>query len=245
MGANRATLRGSARVLVVDEAHEARLMSLALSHSVYAVRVATTIPEAERFFEEWDPHLAVIDIDLADRRAIELLGRPRPKGARLPSIAITQRGDMKTKLAAFERGADDFLTAPFSPEELVARVLAVMRRTYGEQIQFIPVITVGDVKIDMLNQRVRVGAARPKLTAIEQSLLYLLASNAGDIVTREQILDTLWGQDYVAESNVVDRHVRNLRVKLKDDWRRPRYIATISGKGYRFLVAPKAVSESG
>jgi DNA-binding response OmpR family regulator len=111
-----------------------------------------------------------------------------------------------------------------------------MRRTYGERIPFVPTIQIGDIQIDILNQAVHLGKAKVELTAIEQSLLYLLASNPGRVLTRETILDTLWGADYIAESNVIDRHVRNLRVKLKDDWRRPRYIDTVAGKGYRFLV---------
>jgi DNA-binding response OmpR family regulator len=84
---------------------------------------------------------------------------------------------------------------------------------------------------------VRSGSTELHLTSLEQSLLYLLAANAGRLVTREQILDNLWGVDYAAESNVVDRHVRNLRTKLHDDWRRPRFIATVPGRGYRFLPA--------
>jgi len=83
---------------------------------------------------------------------------------------------------------------------------------------------------------VRAGAVKLNLTAIEQALLYLLASNPGKTLDRETILDALWGADYVAESNLVDRHIRNLRVKLKDSWRRPRYIETLPGKGYRFLA---------
>jgi DNA-binding response OmpR family regulator len=82
---------------------------------------------------------------------------------------------------------------------------------------------------------VRAGGTTLHLTSLEQSLLYLMAANAGRLLTREEILDHLWGVDFVAESNVVDRHVRNLRAKLRDDWRRPRYIATVAGRGYRFL----------
>ena len=118
----------------------------------------------------------------------------------------------------------------------VARALAVMRRTYGDAIPFIPVIKVGGLEIDLLNQQVRAGALKLNLTTIEQALLYLLASNPGKTLNRETILDALWGADYVAESNLVDRHIRNLRVKLKDSWRRPRYIETLPGKGYRFLA---------
>ena len=156
---------------------------------------------------------------------------------RLPLIALTKRGDLKTKLAAFDAGVDDIVTVPFSPEELVARVLALMRRTYGDEVPFVPVITVAGLKIDLLNQRVRSGSSTLRMTAMEQALLYFLASNRGETMTREQILDQLWGPDYLAESNLVDRHVRNLRAKLKDDWRRPRYIATVPGKGYRFIPA--------
>jgi DNA-binding response OmpR family regulator len=110
-----------------------------------------------------------------------------------------------------------------------------MRRSYGDGIAFIPVINVAGLEVDLLNQQVKVGRLRPELTAMEQALLYLLASNPGQTLGREEILDALWGADYVAGSNVVDRHVRNLRLKLKDDWRNPRFIGTVPGKGYRFL----------
>ena len=88
-----------------------------------------------------------------------------------------------------------------------------------------------------LGQKVKTGITKLTLTSMEQAVLYLLASNAGEVMTREFILDTLWASDYLAESNVVDRHVRNLRSKLKDDWKKPRYIATVPGRGYRFIAA--------
>jgi DNA-binding response OmpR family regulator len=97
------------------------------------------------------------------------------------------------------------------------------------------VIRLGELEIDILHRTVRAGASELHLTSLEQSLLYLLAANAGRVVTREEILDALWGPDYVAESNVVDRQVRNLRARLQNDWRRPRFIATVPGKGYRFV----------
>ena len=162
----------------------------------------------------------------------------------MPLIALTRRGDLKTKLAAFEGGVDDILTVPFSPEEFVARTLAIMRRTYGETIAFTPVLRLGDLEIDILNRRVTAGHTELHLTAIEQSLLYLLAANAGRLLTRDEILDHLWGVDYVAESNVVDRHIRNLRIKLQNHSRRPRYIATVAGRGYRFVPTAAAPSTS-
>ena len=158
----------------------------------------------------------------------------------MPVVALTRRGDLKAKLAAFEQGVDDLLSVPFSPEELVARVLALLRRTAPAGAALRPVLRLGALEIDILNRRVRAGTSELHLTSLEQSLLYLLAANAGRLLTRDEILDHLWGVDYAAESNVVDRHVRNLRAKLGDDWRRPRYIATVPGRGYRFLPTDPA-----
>ena len=124
---------------------------------------------------------------------------------------------------------------PFAPEELLARVLALVRRSYSDAVTFTPAITFGDLEIDILHRTVRAGTSELHLTSLEQSLLYLLAANAGRVVSREEILDTLWGVDYVAESNVVDRQIRNLRTRLHDHWKQPRFIQTIPGQGYRFL----------
>jgi DNA-binding response OmpR family regulator len=185
--------------------------------------------------QEWRPHLAVIDMDLADGAMLSHLGLSEASPARVPVVALTRRGDLKTKLAAFEQGVDDILVVPFSPEELVARVLAIMRRTYSEAAVFTPAIRLGELEIDILNRSVRVGGHELHLTGLEQNLLYLLAANAGRLMTRDEILDYLWGVDFISESNVVDRHIRNLRAKLQNDWHRPRYIATVPGKGYRFI----------
>ena len=96
-------------------------------------------------------------------------------------------------------------------------------------------LKVGEIEIDILNRQVRAGTSELHLTGLEQSLLYLLAANAGQIVTRDEILNALWGVEFVAESNVVDRHIRSLRIKLQNDWRKPRFIVTVPGRGYRFL----------
>ena len=106
--------------------------------------------------------------------------------------------------------------------------------------EFTPVIRLGELEIDILRRSVTSGGHELHLTSLEQSLLYLLAANAGRLLTRDDILDHLWGVDYAAESNVVDRHVRNLRAKLQNNWRRPRYIATVPGKGYRFVPTEPA-----
>src|SRR6266542_4048533 len=228
--------RGPARVLVVlDRPVILELIKMTLNHGVYVIRAATTASEVATALADWQPHLAMVDMDLDGAQIIGLLQAKPVGGIRLPTIALTRRGDLKTKLAAFEAGVDDILTVPFAPEELLARVIALVRRAYRDAVTFTPVIKLGELEIDILNRTVRAGSSQLHLTSLEQSLLYLLAANAGRVVTREEILYTLWGVDYVAESNVVDRQIRNLRGRLQDDWRQPRFIATVPGRGYRFL----------
>jgi len=228
-------LRSPARaLLVIEQPVLAEVVRLALNHGHYSTRMSQTIEEASAALTGWRPHLAVIDMDIAGSAILDRL-RPTLEARRLPVIALTRRGDLKAKLAAFERGVDDILTVPFSPEEFVARTLAVMRRSYSEAVEFTPVLRLGDLEIDILNRHVRAHGRELRLTPLEQSLLYLLAANAGRLLTRDEILDYLWGADYVAESNVVDRHIRNLRSKLQNHSRRPRYIATVPGRGYRFV----------
>lgn len=219
----------------MDQPVLAELIRLTLTHGVYVTRVARDGVEATALLDQWQPHLAVIDMDVSDRLIMERLGHSTTGAKRIAVIALTKRGDLKTKLAAFEQGADDILSVPFSPEELVARTLAIMRRTYPAASALTPVIRLGDLEIDILNRHVRTGTAELHLTSLEQSLLYLLAANAGRLITRDEIVNVLWGVDYAMDSNLVDQHIRNLRAKLRDDWRRPRFIATVPGHGYRFL----------
>ncbi|MEK7247007.1 MAG: response regulator transcription factor [Chloroflexota bacterium] len=231
---NRAPHSPARALLVTDQPVLAGVVELALNHGTYTTRVALSAPEAIDALKEWQPHLAVIDMDVGDGEIMNWLEQTQARSERIPVVALTRRGDLKTKLAAFDHGVDDILTVPFSPEELVARALALMRRTYGEMGVFAPVLTVGELEIDILNRSVTAGGHQLHLTSLEQNLLYLLAANAGRLLTRDEIIDYLWGTDYAAESNVVDRHVRNLRAKLQNDWHRPRYIVTVPGQGYQF-----------
>ena len=224
-------------LLVLDQPLVVEMIKLTLNHGVYETRHATSSAEALLVLGSWRPHLVLLDMDLEGVNGARVMARIRmggPRGA-IPVIAMTRRGDLRTKLEAFDRGVDDILTIPFSPEELLARVVALVRRAYPQAAAFAPVIRVGDLEIDILLRTVRAGTSELHLTPLEQSLLYLLAANAGRVVTREEILDALWGSEYVVESNVVDRQVRNLRARLQNDWRRPRFIATVPGKGYRFV----------
>jgi DNA-binding response OmpR family regulator len=228
-------LRGEPRILVLASPRLAEMIALTLNHGVFERRLARTVADARKLIRDWAPHMLVIDIGL-ERNAMSLVGT-EVRERLLPTIVLSARGDLRTKLEALDRGADDFLAVPFIPEELVARVFAVFRRTYGTGVQFRPRIRIGDLEMDLLHQRVFAGTSQVRLTATELALLYFLAANPGRMLSRSTILDHVWGTEFVADSNLVDRHVRNLRLKLKDNYRKPRYIQTVEGKGYRFLPA--------
>ena len=219
------------RPLVVD------LIELTLNHGLFLVRPARNLAEAEAILTAWQPHLAVIDMDHDDSTA--LLGRlgasNRLTKRVTPALGLTRRGDLKTKLKAFDLGVDDILTMPFSPEELLARSIVITRRATGVGPPLVPTIRLGEMEIDILSREVRTGTSVIHLSGIEQSLLYLLASSGGRVVSRDEILDAIWGTDFVSESNIVDRHIRSLRIKLQNDYRHPRFIATVPGQGYRFI----------
>jgi DNA-binding response OmpR family regulator len=219
------------RPLVVD------LIELTLNHGLFVVRAAQSLAEAEAILQQWRPHIGVVDMDHPDSvTLLERLGASNTlAGSATPILGLTRRGDLPTKLKAFDLGVDDILTVPFSPEELLARCVVITRRAFGTDRPIVPKITICEIEIDIVNRQVRAGSSVIHLSGIEQSLLYLLASRSGRVLSRDEILDAIWGTDFVAESNIVDRHIRSLRIKLQNDYRHPRFIATVPGAGYRFI----------
>ncbi len=213
------------------------LIELTLNHGLFVVRAASNLAQAEEILATWQPHMTIVDMDHDDSTA--LLGRLGASNTLrrsvTPVLGLTRRGNLQTKLRAFDLGVDDILTVPFSPEELLARSIVITRRATGTDRPIVPTIKLGEIEVNILDRQVRAGDSLVHLSGIEQSLLYLLASRGGQVVTREEILDTIWGLDFVAESNVVDRHIRGLRIKLQDEYRHPRFIATVPGAGYRFI----------
>jgi len=228
----------SLRALVLHE-HQlvVGLIELTLNHGLFVVRAAGDLAGAESILAEWHPHMAVMDMDHDDSVALmkSLAAFTALTRSATPVLGLTRRGDLQTKLKAFDLGVDDILTVPFSPEELLARSMVISRRALGTDHPIVPKIRLGEVEIDIVRREVRAGESLIHLSGIEQSLLYLLASRGGRVVTRDEIMDAIWGTDFVSESNIVDRHVRSLRVKLQNDYRHPRFIATVPGKGYRFV----------
>jgi DNA-binding response OmpR family regulator len=219
------------RPLVID------LIELTLNHGLFIVQAAQSLAEAEAILQNWRPHIGVLDMDHDDsQRLLQRMGASNTlTGSVTPVLGLTRRGDLPTKLQAFDLGVDDILTVPFSPEELLARCIVIARRALGTDRPIVPKIRIGEIEIDIVNRQVRTGTSVIHLSGIEQSLLYLLASRSGRVLTRDEILDAIWGTDFVAESNIVDRHIRSLRIKLQNDYRHPRFIATVPGRGYRFI----------
>lgn len=221
-------------LIVTQDRFLDRLIHLLLGHGEYERRHAPGRRDAERAIDDWRPHLVILDIDIDEGRGIELVDAWKGRGLTLPIIGVTRRNTIEARLGAYERGIDDLLVVPFAPEELVARCIGVMRRVHARDVEFLPEVSVGPLRIDLLHQRLRADERELELTPLEKALLYILAANAGDTMTRDQLLDYAWGFDRDVGSNLIDRHVADLRSKLGDDRREPRFIQTIPGQGYRY-----------
>ncbi|MDQ2950665.1 MAG: response regulator transcription factor [Chloroflexota bacterium] len=224
------------RVIVVMETALANLVAATLRHGRYDTNSLTSPAEIASNISSWQPQLALIDID-HHKDAIAQCGGGMTQGG-IPILAFTRMRDTRVKLDAYERGADDIIEVPFTLDEIVARPYALMRRSRGVTVPLVPKILLGGrLEVDLIEQTVKMDGGKPlQLTPIQQTLLYILAANAGEVLTREKLLGSIWGGAFQIESNVVDRHIRELRVKLGDDWRTPRYLETVPGRGYRFTA---------
>jgi DNA-binding response OmpR family regulator len=214
-------------VLLASEPAVVEPVRVALNDSRIQLREVRDRAESAALQESWHPNLIIVDIDADAGQSLEQLTD------RLPLLALTRAGNMQ--LSAFGRGADDVMVVPFASEELLARVLALGRRA-RQAPAFAAVVRSGELEIDLPLGRVRVGGVPIPLTATERSLLYLLVANAGRVLTRGEIRDALWAAEHAPESNVVNQYVRNLRAKFQAISRPGFSIATLPGRGYRFLV---------
>jgi two-component system KDP operon response regulator KdpE len=193
--------------------------------------------EALALWEREDPHLLILDIMMPRMDGLEVTRRVRERSA-VPIVVLTALDAQSDKVAAFDLGADDYLTKPFGVEELLARVNAVLRRA---QWGMVPVATgvkrFGDLEIDLAGHVVRRGGAEVRLTPTEFSLLEQLVTNAGSVLTHRQLLQRVWGPEYGGEAEYLRVYVNRLRHKLEPHPAHPRYFLTEPGVGYRF-VAP-------
>jgi DNA-binding response OmpR family regulator len=228
-------------ILVVDdEAKIVRLVRDYLEQAGFRVVTANSGRQALQAVRLEQPHLVILDLGLPEMDGLDV-ARQIHKESNLPIIMLTARVDEADRVAGLELGADDYVTKPFSPRELVARVRAVLRRTEkGEEPAAEP-IEAGDVRIDPVRRQVSVAGRTVELTPTEFDLLAAMAREPGRVFTRLQLLEKVQGYAaYEGFERTIDAHIKNLRRKIEPDPRRPRYIHTVFGVGYRFEVKEDA-----
>ncbi|HYS02525.1 MAG TPA: response regulator transcription factor [Candidatus Eisenbacteria bacterium] len=222
------------RILLVDD--EPRLVQLVrdyLEHGGFGVVTAGDGPTALRAASTQHPDLIVLDLGLPGLDGLDVM-RTLRKTSEVPIIVLTARGEESDKVAGLELGADDYLTKPFSPKELVARVRSVLRRADGLKAPA-EVIRVGDqVELHVPSMQLTIGDRRIELTATEFQLLAIMARQPGRIFTRAQLLDAVHGVAFESYERAIDAHIKNMRRKIEPDPRNPRYLQTVFGVGYRF-----------
>lgn len=227
------------RILVVDDEPNIReVVDLYLRREGFEVEVAADGLMALEAIERKMPDLIVLDLMLPGMGGLQVTRTLRQSEADIPIIMLTAKGDEGDKITGLEVGADDYLTKPFSPKELVARVKAVLRRVSDKgalETQAQP-LTRGEITINPTTRQVFVGETEVTLTAKEFDLLWFLMNHPGQVFTRDQLLDNVWGFDFFGDGSTVTVHVRRLREKIERAATKPEYILTVWGVGYKFAA---------
>ncbi len=219
-------------LVVEDEPAIAHLVRDYLEQAGFAVLVTRDGNEALRRAQATLPDLVVLDLGLPGRDGLDVTRELR-RSSDVPIIVVTARGEETDRIVGLELGADDYVTKPFSPKELVARVRAVFRRSETRQ-ETAETIRAADLEIDVPRMRVTIGERLVDLTATEFQLLVALAREPGRVFTRSQLLDALHGVAFESYERAIDAHIKNIRRKVEPSPGAPRYIQTVYGVGYRF-----------
>jgi len=221
-----------ARILIVeDEADIALGLQLDLQDEGHQVEIAADGESAARRGKEPGWEVILLDVMLPLKDGFEVCRDLRRAKIRTPILMLTAKAQEAEKVMGLDMGADDYVTKPFSPRELRARIRALLRRT-TEQME--PVHRVGDCDVDFSRAELRRGGARTDLTAIELKMLDLFLRNQTRVVTRTQVIDAVWGRDVFVTDRVVDTHIVKLRRKMEANPSEPRHIVSVRGIGYRF-----------
>ncbi|HEY3737576.1 MAG TPA: response regulator transcription factor [Jatrophihabitans sp.] len=222
------------RVLVVeDEESFSDALSYMLRREGYEVEVAATGTEGITAFERSGADLVLLDLMLPGMSGTEVCRTLRSRSS-VPIIMVTARDSEVDKVVGLEIGADDYVTKPFSSRELIARIRAVMRRG-GEPEELVTnTVEAGPVRMDVERHVVTVDGDSVAMPLKEFDLLELLLRNAGRVLTRGQLIDRVWGSDYVGDTKTLDVHVKRLRAKIEPDPSNPKYLVTVRGLGYKF-----------
>ncbi len=222
------------RLLVVeDEESYSDALAYMLRKEGFEVAVAATGPQGLTEFERAGADLVLLDLMLPGLPGTEVCRRLRQTSS-VPVIMVTAKDDEVDTVVGLELGADDYVTKPFSPRELVARIRAVLRR--GQDVDLAPVtLEVGAVRMDVDRHVVTVDGTEVRLPLKEFELLEMLLRNAGRVLTRGQLIDRVWGADYVGDTKTLDVHVKRLRAKVEPDPAHPRHLVTVRGLGYKYV----------
>lgn len=221
-------------VLVVDDEKTlVKALAFNLEKEGFRVETAYDGEEALEKVFELKPDIVVLDLMLPAVDGFEVCRRIRKK-LDVPIIMLTARSEDIDKVLGLELGADDYLTKPFNSRELVARIKAILRRSIIRDEESKKVIQIGKLHVDLLQHRVRLGEQEISLTSKEFALLSFLVTNAGNVYSREQLLEHVWGYDYYGDVRTVDVHIRHLREKIEQDPGNPGLIITVWGTGYKF-----------
>ena len=221
------------RVLVVEDEESYReALSYMLSKEGFEVIEARDGAAGIAEFDRRGADLVLLDLMMPGLPGTEVFRQLRLRGS-VPVIMLTARDTEVDKVVGLELGADDYVTKPFSHRELVARMRAVLRR--GQDTELLPdVLEAAGVRMDVERHEVSVDGERIKLALKEFELLEMLLRNAGRVMTRGQLIDRIWGSDYVGDTKTLDVHVKRLRTKIEPDPANPRYLITVRGLGYKF-----------
>jgi two-component system alkaline phosphatase synthesis response regulator PhoP len=226
-------MSGETILVVDDEPKILKTVRAYLENAGFRVVTAGDGQMALTVFRHEKPALIVLDLGLPGMDGLDV-ARTLRRDSNVPIIMLTARVDETDKLIGLELGSDDYVTKPFSPRELVARVRAVLRRTGGEREQAPAPIVAGDVVIDVERRQVTVSDQPAELTPTEFDLLVVLARHPGRVFTRLELLDRVQGYAFEGYERTVDAHVKNLRQKIEPDPKQPHYLLTVYGVGYRF-----------
>jgi len=222
------------KILVVeDEASFSEALEFLLGKEGFSVVSADTGAEALRKFDQGGIDLVLLDLMIPEVSGTEVCRQIRAK-SRVPIIMLTAKDSEVDKVVGLEIGADDYVTKPYSSRELVARIRAVLRRNSGEAIDNEPgVMTVGPIRMDVDRHQVVVNGIPVSLPLKEFELLEFLMRNAGRVLTRMQLIDRVWGSDYVGDTKTLDVHIKRLRAKIETEPANPTLIQTVRGLGYK------------
>ena len=223
------------RILIIeDEKDLVKGLRMNLQDAGYEVDWAFTGSEGYRKALEADPHLIILDIMLPEMDGLEICRNLRQKNINIPIIMLTAKGEEIDKIVGLEIGADDYMPKPFSIRELLARVKAHLRREKMRYPSLPNSYVVADAEIDFVEFKIRKKGKEFDLTSTEMELIKYLISRRHQVVTREELLENIWGFQSFPTTRTVDNHILRLRKKIETDPAKPRYILTVYGEGYRF-----------